>query len=413
MSEGVPTAGALAPDAAGTLAPDAVAPPPGHPRFPLLDSLRGIALLGPVIGHAAYLGGAVRATFTGGLIANTSIAPTIFFILSSFLLYRPFVAGRLLGARAPTFAEYGWRRLLRIVPAYWVILTALAIYPGLPGVFSRNWWQYYGFLQIYTGAGGGIVSAWTVCIEVSFYLALPLYVIFIRRLTRGLAPERAVHRELIVLAALGLGSAGLRALDLEVLGTRLQLSLLETFLWFSIGLAMAVLSVADAHGGASGRPRALRVLRGAARHPLLCWAGAVASYVVLALVLVNPTGQLRYSSTQWVAYHFLSALIAVLLFIPAAFAQERRSLPQRVLRMRVFAFIGVISYSVYLWQGGVVQTLYNHGVSSAASLVLATLGVSVVLGASSYYLLERPVLRLKTRGFYWVRTAGATTRAAR
>jgi peptidoglycan/LPS O-acetylase OafA/YrhL len=399
--------------AAGGQAPDAVAPPPGHPRFELLDSLRGIAVMGPIIGHAAYLGGAVTATFAGGLIANTSIAPTVFFVLSSFLLYRPFVAGRLLGAPAPTFREYGRRRLLRIVPAYWVILTLLAIYPGLPGVFSHDWWKYYGFLQIYTAAPGGIIAAWTVCIEVSFYLALPLYVMGIGRLTRGLDPRRAVRRELAVLAALGLGSAALRAVDLAVLGTRLQLSLLETFLWFAIGLWMAVLSVSVARGDT---PRALAAL---VRRPALCWVGAAVLYVVLAVVLENPSGRLSYSAGQWIAYHFLSAGIAVLAFVPAAFSEHRRSLPRRVLRVGVLGWVGVISYSLYLWQGGVVQTLYNHGAAGwvpghrAISLVLATLGVSFILGATSYYLLERPLLRFKSRGFYFLRASGATTRATR
>ena len=39
--------------------------------------------------------------------------------------------------------------MLRIVPAYWVALTVLAVFPGIAGVFGGDWWRYYFFLQIY------------------------------------------------------------------------------------------------------------------------------------------------------------------------------------------------------------------------------------------------------------------------
>jgi peptidoglycan/LPS O-acetylase OafA/YrhL len=57
--------------------------------------------------------------------------------------------------------------LFRIVPAYWAALTLLAIYPGLPGVFTADFWRYYGFLQIYnaTTRFGGLSVAWSVCVE--------------------------------------------------------------------------------------------------------------------------------------------------------------------------------------------------------------------------------------------------------
>ncbi len=392
--------------------PDALAPPPGHPRFPLLDSLRGIAVLAAIVGHAAYLGGEVNASFRGNLFGNLSMAPTVFFVLSAFLLYRPFVAGRLLGARTPTVREYGRRRFLRIAPLYWILLTLMAIYPGIPGVFSGDWWKYYGFLQIYVPAPGGIASAWTVCVEVSFYLALPLYVAAVGRVTRRFSIRGAVCGELIALAILGLGSALLRALDLELLYTQLQQTIVEMLLWFSLGLAMAVVSVWLQTGARPPAP-----LRFLIERPSLSWAGAIVAYGVLAVLLETAGGVLLYSPGQWIAYHLISGLVALLLFIPGAFGDPARGVPRRLMSLRATAWVGKVSYSAYLLWGVVVEYLFNHGAGNwipghpAAAMVLASLVVTLILAAVSYHLLERPILRLKNSGHYLARPSAATTRA--
>ena len=88
-------------------------------------------------------------TWYRGFFAHLDIGVTMFFVISGFLLYRPMVASRILGVPATRTRDYARRRFLRIVPAYWLALTVLGIFPGLYGVFSGNWWVYYGLLQNY------------------------------------------------------------------------------------------------------------------------------------------------------------------------------------------------------------------------------------------------------------------------
>ena len=108
--------------------PDAVAPPPHHPRFPLIDGMRAIAVLSVVLVHTTV--GARDLAIVGPLLAHLNIGVTIFFLISGFLLYRPFIAHRGGGAAAPPVVQYAKRRLLRIYPAYWLVLTVLVIVPG-------------------------------------------------------------------------------------------------------------------------------------------------------------------------------------------------------------------------------------------------------------------------------------------
>src|ERR1700709_1272546 len=153
----------------------AVAPPPGNPRFPLFDGLRAIAALSVLVYHSAFYAGAQTQSAFGEVLTRLNIGVAIFFVISGFLLYRPFVAARLDHKHGPGALAYARRRVLRIVPAYWVALTILAFYPGVGGLWSDSWPIFYGFGQVYSvdTVLGGIGPAWTLCTEGVFYAFLP------------------------------------------------------------------------------------------------------------------------------------------------------------------------------------------------------------------------------------------------
>jgi peptidoglycan/LPS O-acetylase OafA/YrhL len=321
---------------------------------------------------------------------------TVFFVLSGFLLYRPFLAADLDGAPPIRVADFGRRRVLRIVPAYWIALTLLAIYPGLVGVFTGEWWRYYFFLQVY-GEGDvplhGLAAAWTLCVEVTFYASLPFFAAAMRRLGRGRDRRARLRLELTALAVLGTASVVARAISLAAGGSLVELTLIGTFAWFALGMAMAVLSVG---------PARLDLI---SRHPGACWTAAGVLYVVMCLLLRVPEGApLRYTEEQWMVQHVLSAVVAVLLVAPAVFGHTQGGWPRRVMAWPVLAWLGLVSYGIYLWQGGVVLETWRQGardwVPGAPFLVmtLVTLAGTVAFAALSYYLVERPLMRWKHRG---------------
>jgi peptidoglycan/LPS O-acetylase OafA/YrhL len=379
--------------------PDVVAPPPGHPRFPLMDALRAIAALGVLVSHAAYFSGAAQDAWYGFLVANGASGVTVFFVLSGFLLYRPFLASDLDGAPRVRVGDYARRRVLRIVPAYWVALTILAVYPGLVGVFTGEWWRYYFLLQVYGAtdeALQGLAAAWSLCVEISFYAALPLYGIVMRRAGRRIDRRSRIRLELVTLAALGTLSVLARAISLASGGTMIELTLGGTFAWFALGMALAVLSVG---------PAPARAVAFVGRHPGVCWAAAGAVYFGMCLLLRVPEGEpFRYTQSQWFIQHVLSAAVAVLLVLPAVFGHTQGGWPRRLMAWPVLAWLGIVSYGIYLWQGGWVLEAWRQGVRdwvpSAPFLVMTavTLAGTVVCAALSYYLVERPLMRWKYRG---------------
>ena len=375
--------------------PDVVAPPPGHPRFPLMDGLRAIAALGVLVSHAAYLSGASQDAVYGPFVANGAAGVTVFFVLSGFLLYRPFVAADLDGAPRVAVADYARRRVLRIFPAYWLALTVLAVVPGLSGVFTGDWWKFYGLLQVYfaDATAHGLVAAWSLCIEVSFYAYLPLHAVLMRRAGRRLGRPARIRLECAVLAALAVLSVGLRAASLASGGSILELTLAGTFAWFALGMGMAVLSVGPAPSRAAALARA---------HPGACWLAAGALFVAMALVLRAPEGEpLQYTQRQWLIQHVLAGAVAAALVLPAVAGHRGGGLPRRVLAWGPLAWLGLISYGIFLWQGGWVAWLYEQGAREwlpggpFVGLAGLTFIGSVACAALSYYALERPLMRWK------------------
>jgi len=169
--------------------------PKSHQRFPLFDSLRGFAAISILLVHTAIFTGGFSDTWHGRIVAHLDIGVPFFFLLSAFLLYRPFVASRREDRDRPAFSGYARRRFLRIAPAYWAVLTIAAVVPGMAGAFSGNWWVYYGLLQnypVYTAKGTcavdtyrcAIPPSWSLAIEVFFYVLLPFFVLLMAALAR-------------------------------------------------------------------------------------------------------------------------------------------------------------------------------------------------------------------------------------
>jgi peptidoglycan/LPS O-acetylase OafA/YrhL len=396
----------------------AVAPPPGNPRFALFDSLRGLAAIAIMAFHVFSVTGALDRAVIGDVVAVLGPRSLIlFFVISGFLLYRPYVAARAAGRPPPRTARYLRRRVLRIVPAYWVALTVLAIFPGIVGVFSDDWWRYYFFLQLYSHEtlGGGIPVAWSLCVEVTYYLLLPFWAMAVGRLVIGSGRRAWLRAELVPLALVATGSIAVQvAAAREVVSDLVASSLLGQFSWLALGMAFAVASVA-----AERSERDSWAVRTVVARPGLCWIAAAAALAALTAIL-QPSGLLgivqalnteQPVSETLMAIALTAALVA-LLVLPAVFGERVGGFPRRLLAWAPVAWLGVISYGLFLWHLPVAQLLalpadpYHFSASGldlvahiphATTLVLLilTLSASAALAAASYFVVELPFLRRK------------------
>jgi peptidoglycan/LPS O-acetylase OafA/YrhL len=374
-------------------------------RFPLFDSLRAIAALAVLGAHAAVFAGLETSagTMLGRYAARLDAGVAVFFVISGFLLYRPFVRGRLAGTAAPATGAYAWRRFLRIVPAYWVALTLITLLFGTNGdVFG---WpgvvHFYGVAQAYssTSFGGGLTQAWSLTVEVAFYAFLPLWAAAMRLLL-GRRGVRAEMGALAVLFATGIAYklAVLSGGDPNQVTIGPRLVSLPAYLdHFALGMMLAATSVWVEQN--RRLPRSLRWIDG---FPGLSWFLAlVAFWAVSTQIGLYGRFLEPFSSTNYMERHLLYAAVAVGLVAPAVFGDQTRGVTRRFLALRSMLWLGLISYGIFLWNLALLDRLSHWGfgdlpvLGSVPGWFIAGVLVTVPVAAASYYVVERPALSLK------------------
>ncbi|MET0603494.1 MAG: acyltransferase [Baekduia sp.] len=382
-----------------------VTPPPGHPRFPMLDGVRAIAALSVVVLHVSDRSGFSQHEIVGALTARLNVGVAIFFVLSGFLLYRPFVAARVDGRPDSTIVHYLRRRALRILPGYWV---ALAVTAGVGWItFTLGWWRYAFFLQPYNiySLFSGINPAWTLAIEILFYISLPLWVVVARRLLAGRPRAAQLRAELWAVAALAVFGIAFRTAAVLIENTSLWVISYPAHLaWFAGGMGLALLSL-----WLEDRP-APRLLRPLIASPAACWGAALLAYLLAAYASGLPRG-LGSSPTplENVVGHVLYLVVAVLVALPAVVSAERSAGVARgvsaairgLLGHPLALWLGAISYGIFLYHDPFLDWLIARGFLDSApglpylDLMVVVVGGSILMGAASHYLVERPFLRLK------------------
>jgi peptidoglycan/LPS O-acetylase OafA/YrhL len=373
-------------------------------RFPLVDSLRAIAALSIVGYHAAFFSGLLARDSLGTAVTtNLQVGVPVFFLISGFLLYRPFAAARLRGEQQPLTRAYAWRRFLRIAPAYWVALTLSGVLGLALAMDAARLPAYYAFGQVYDSSTyfGGLPQAWTLCVEITFYALLPLWALALRALPAR-SPVVWLRQELAALALLfALGVAYKLAVvfgaDLNAGSSKPLLLSLPAYLdQFAVGMGLAVLTLWLAEREPRPRWASFVDERG-----WLAWAFAALAFAA-AVALVGETGRFGHAltRTEYLLRHALWTACALGLIVPAVIGEGSRGAVRRLLARRRLAFLGLVSYGVYLWHLSAMTAegrLGLHAQGGLGWLVWALLGgaASVALGVASYYLVERPALRLR------------------
>lgn len=376
------------------------------------DGLRAIAALLVIVVHTGVVSGfTYRYPSVGQYFARGEIGVSVFFLISGFLLYRPFVAAAFTDAPAPATGRYLMRRALRILPLYWVVLGATYGFEGWSAVQGvRGLLAHAFFLQIYSSHWiyHGVTQSWTLCDEGLFYLALPLWVAALHR--RRVAPAsrpdpgRVLRRELVALAALYAAGmlfrlwVGAAPTGATATGRYWILAWLDHF---ALGMALAAVACYARQIGVV--PRGLRWMSRPGAD-LLCWLGAAGAYwLVSTQVGLSLLPVFREPTGKDLAEHALYGLFALLLLMPAVFGPPGRGVVRRVLGTRLLALIGLISYGIYLWHQLLIDVLQRHvpAFRSFASpypqFAASVLGAALAAATITYLLVERPGISLGHR----------------
>jgi peptidoglycan/LPS O-acetylase OafA/YrhL len=336
------------------------------------------------------------------------------------------VSSLLANGQVPGVRNYLRNRALRILPAYWVILVAVAVVlpaalvrrsseldldrvVGRPDILVNNALLVHNYVPATLDTGIG--PAWSLAVEVAFYLSLPALALLARFFFRR---ARSFPRQWLALLAapaalLLLGATGKAATAWLVPPGDLpgHAILARSFLshadLFAPGMALAVLHVLVTRGQ----------VRLPQRWPLIV-GGALLLNLALVVVLTD-----RGILWDWgVAnpYQRLTALACALLVALVVLPRSGPARPSRLVRImnsRPLFLTGLASYSLFLWHEPITRLLAEQGLTFvgrggfAANIAVVAL-ISGGLAGVTYRFVERPALARKVGGATAVRQATYT-----
>jgi peptidoglycan/LPS O-acetylase OafA/YrhL len=358
-------------------------------RLASLDGLRGLAALSIFVFHGWLYtmpepSATHRSTVGDYAVHELRLGVVLFFVLSGFLLSRPWFAAALDGRRPPDIGRYVRSRAARILPAYYFALAgSIALLWGLEGTPGLRL-PPAGELPLFVVFGqnfapGSVMKLnppmWTLAIEVSFYAVLPA----IGWLALRVAPRRR-SLALIPLALIAVGFAYNSAIAGQGLSMTFSKQLAAMVPYFALGMLAALV--------AHRRTIDMRTKR------VLVAAGVAIVIADAFTKAAAPAHGLDLTMLFSIMRDVPSA-IGFALIVGALAVAPRGA----VLGGTAFAALGTISYGFYLWHVPVYMVLRGYGLLPLDPVLgtAAALLPSLALSALSWFVLERPVLRWSAR----------------
>jgi peptidoglycan/LPS O-acetylase OafA/YrhL len=345
--------------------------------LPAVEGMRACAAIGVVITHVAFQTGHSSGV-DGRLFGRFDLAVAVFFALSGFLLWRGHAAAaRGLGSR-PSTGHYLRSRVVRIMPAYLVaVVVILTLLPDADHPNLTVWLANLSLTQVYVPLTltHGLTQMWSLSVEVTFYLALPILAL--------LAAGLPVRARVPAIAALGVASwfwgwipfvapAGLNPLNWPP----------AFFSWFAAGMLLA-----EWVHSPIGWPHRL------ARRRVLMAVVVVVAYLVAASPLAGPAGLVPSSAAQFTVKSAMGALVAAGLVAPLVL--DRPDTGHRLLGTRPMVTLGRWSYGIFIWHLAALTMVFPViGEFSfrgrMPEVLLLTLIFAIAIAAVSYALVESP-----------------------
>ncbi len=390
--------------------------PPGSGPHEIrsVDGIRAFAALITIAYHFFLFQHFYRSPLGQGLAPVVYFLQTgvhLFFVLSGFLLFLPYARAIIRQESLPSLSLFYQRRALRILPAYWACLAILALFGniGYSGMLGfQNVITHIVLLHDAFPLFNRVIEGpfWTLAVESQFYVLLPVFAAGAARYV-GSAPKATDRLRRLFAAVAG------------ILGLALLLRLLDVAL---TGQLAAV------HGtvAAVGQVFVLATMGTQGKYLEVFAIGMLCSVLYVATVEMRLLAQAHLRRLSWLA--LVGALAAaaladqkIELAVPLVYARDVRwdfvaltmplvvgiaygllllatlwsgGLVRALFSMKPLRFIGLISYSLYLWHWPII---YAKLPLVASLPIAARLALVLLVAYGSFQLVERPFLRHRSR----------------
>lgn len=345
--------------------------------LPAVEGMRACAAMGVVLTHVAFQTG-TSGGVVGRLLHRFDLAVAVFFALSGFLLWRGHAAAARGLRHRPRTGHYLRSRLVRIMPGYLVaVVVILTLLPEANHASRTVWLANLTLTQVYVPLTltAGLTQMWSLSVEVSFYLALPILA--------ALAYRLPVRARVPAIAAVAVASFGWGLLPIHTAEGVNFLNWPPAYAsWFAVGMLLAEWTVSPI-----GWPHVF------ARNPWAVYGVALVAYLISASPLAGPRDLVPATLGQFVVRTSMGAVVAGCLLAPLVL--DRPDSRHRILGSPVMITLGRWSYGLFVWHlAALVMVFPMVGTFIFNGDLIVVLILTTVLGfamaAVSYALVENP-----------------------
>jgi len=334
----------------------------GH--LPSLDGLRAISIALVLLGHLIGTRGFLKLDLGIGDYAHLGVV--VFFVISGFLITRLLLLELEKRGRVSLWL-FHLRRAVRLFPAAYTFIACVCLlwWAGVVHLQARDIWYAITFTMNYLpGRSWQVGHLWPLSVEEQFYLLWPCTFVLLRPRRVGWVAAVVILFAPVARSAAWLFLRGSPYRDLEM------------FPMVADSLAMGCL-LAMVCGWLEEKTWYLRLFQ-----------PAYSIGLVALILLIN-----RYMGYTVVSIFGASVVNVSLAILIHRSVYCSRDWMGQVLNWKPIAFIGVLSYSLYLWQ----QLFLNRNSVAWVNAFPQNLFFAVAAALGSYFLLEKPFLRLRHR----------------
>ncbi|MCP4605513.1 MAG: acyltransferase [Proteobacteria bacterium] len=371
-------------------------------HFPSLHGLRVIAIVTVVQLHLTLVlrasGLVERKSVLSTRSLNVSFGMDLFFLLSGFLIGM-ILLHSLEERKGHGILRFYARRSFRIFPAYYVVLTSLAVF--LPITASQKSNLAYGYLYLvnYTGTSRHeclMPWSWSLCVEEHFYIVVPILML-------GLHLLRSHAARITVLSVLWLSGLGIRLTIFYMRSIPWTAHTLQQELMYAsharIDILVAGILLAYLH----------RYFRGQIKQFLTHRAGRILFWTIVFVSLYSVTNLGFFSGRMFLFRVFKWGTFTTFMYIPLVLLLiYSDSWLSRFLSRRWFHKIATLGYGIYLVHfpvgvmlvplGRYAMEIWHIPIGIVWFFLLAIqLVLSVVFAYILHLLVEKPALYLRDR----------------